>query len=88
MSRGEVERIMRAMFWAGNACCEKFAKQIAQKLSNKEPAQIYDILAPLLTSLTIFEALKKVAKPPGEVNLPDWVVECASTEESQYIEHE
>ena len=88
LSRSEVERIMRAMFWAGNACCEKFAKQIAQKLSHKEPAQIYDILAPLLTSLTIFEALKKVAKPPGEVNLPDWFVECASTEEKQYIEHE
>jgi hypothetical protein len=88
LSRGEVERIMRAMFWAGNACCEKFAKQIAQKLSNKEPAEIYDILAPLLTSLTLFEALKKVAKPPGEVNLPDWFVDCAATEETQYIEHE
>ena len=88
LSRGEVERIMRAMFWAGNACCEKFAKQIAQKLSNKEPDQIYDILAPLMTSLTMFEALKKVAKPPGEVNLPDWFVECSKTEETQYIDHE
>lgn len=88
LARKTVERIMRAMFWAGNACCEKFAKQIAQKLSNKEPDQIYDILAPLMTSLTMFEALKKVAKPPGEVNLPDWFVECSRTEETQYIDHE
>ena len=88
MSRDEVERILRAMFWAGNACCDKYAKQIAQHLSNKEPAEVYEILAPNLTSLSLFEGLKKVAKVPGEINLPEWVIECAKTEEKQYIEND
>lgn len=85
LSRGEVERILRAMFWAGNALCGKYAKQIAQRLSGKEPADIYKILAPTLTALTLFEGMKRLSKCPGDVNLPEWVVECAKTERQQYL---
>lgn len=85
LSRGEVERILRAVAWAGNACCDKFSKQIAQRLSDKKPAEVHRILKPTLTALTLFEAMKRVAKTPGDVNLPEWCVECFATEEKQYV---
>tara|TARA_R110000764_G_scaffold229993_1_gene321068 strand:- start:15171 stop:15995 length:825 start_codon:yes stop_codon:yes gene_type:complete len=85
LARSEVERILRAMFWAGNACCDKFSKQIAQRLSDKKPAEVHKILKPTLTALTLFEGLKRVAKTPGDVNLPEWVIECSRTEETQYL---
>ena len=88
LSKPEVERILKSMFWAGNSCCDKFAKQIAQRLSDKKPAEIYDILAPTLTALTLFEGMKRVAKTPGDVNLPDWVIECSKTEEKQYLDYD
>jgi len=86
LSREEVERIIKSMVWAGNACCDKFAQQIAQKLSGKPPAEIYEILAPNLVSSSLFEAIKKVAKTPGDVNLPQWLIDCFLNEEDQYIE--
>lgn len=85
LSRGEVERILCALFWAGNACCDKFSKQIAQRLSDKKPAEIHKILKPTLTALSLFEGLKRVAKTPGDINLPEWVIECSRTEEKQYF---
>lgn len=86
LSRGEVERIFRAVLWAGNACCDKFAKQIAQRLSNKQPAEIYDLLAPMLTACMLFEGMRKITKPPGECNVPDWLVDCVFAEEQQYLD--
>jgi hypothetical protein len=85
LSRGEVERILRAMFWGGNACCDKFSKQIAQRLSNKPPAEVHKILKPTMTALTMFEPLTRLSKVPGDINLPQWVVECARTEEKLYL---
>jgi hypothetical protein len=85
LSRGEVERILRAVAWSGNACIDKFSKQIAQRLSDKKPAEVHRILKPTLVALTLFEAMKRVAKCPGEVNLPEWAVECFATEEKQYV---
>ena len=85
LSRGEVERILRAVAWSGNACIDKFSKQIAQRLSDKKPAEVHRILKPTLVALTLFEAMKRVAKTPGEVNLPEWCVECFATEEKQYV---
>lgn len=85
LSRGEVERILRAVAWAGNACIDKFSKQIAQRLSDKKPAEVHAILKPTLTALTLFEAMRRVTKTPGDVNLPEWCVECFATEEKQYV---
>ena len=87
LAREDVERILKNMFWAGNALCHKFSQQLAQRLSNKEPAEVYEILAPTLTALTIFEGMKRLSKTPGEINLPDWVVDCAKTEQQNYIEY-
>ena len=88
LARAEVERILRTLFHSANACCDKFSKQIAQRLSNLEAAEVYEILAPQLTSLTIFESLQKAANPPGECNLPQWVIDTAKTEEKHYIEYD
>ncbi len=88
LARSEVERILKAVFHAGNACCDKFSKQIAQKISNKNPAEVYEILAPTLTCLTLFEAMKRVTKTPGDINVPEWVIECSKTEEKHYIDYE
>ncbi len=85
LSRGEVERILRAVAWSGNACIDKFSKQIAQRLSDKKPDEVHRILKPTLTALTLFEAMKRVTKTPGEVNLPEWVTACFATEERQYL---
>ena len=87
LAREDVERILKNMFWAGNALCHKFSQQLAQRLSNKEAAEVYEILAPTLTALTIFEGMKRLSKTPGEINLPDWVVDCAKTEQQNYIEY-
>ncbi len=86
LSRGEVERILRAVAWSGNACIDKFSKQIAQRLSDKKPAEVHRILAPLLVSLTLFESMKRMTKTPGDVNLPEWVIEAFKTEEKKFLE--
>ena len=88
LARAEVERLLRTLFHSANACCDKFSKQIAQRLSNKEAGEVYEILAPQLTSLTIFESLQKAANPPGECNLPQWIIDTAKTEEKHYIEYD
>jgi hypothetical protein len=85
LARSEVERILENICWAGNASCDKFGKQIAERLSNKGPADIYRILAPLLTALMIFEPVRKLKTAPGNINLPEWVIECFETERKQYL---
>ena len=85
LARAEVERILENICWAGNASCDKFGKQIAERLSNKAPADIYRILAPLLTALMIFEPLRKLKTAPGNINLPEWVIKCFETERKQYL---
>lgn len=85
LSREEVERILRAMFWGGNACVSNFSKQIALRLSEKTPQQVHAILKPTLTALMIFEPLKRLSQVPGKIHVPAWVVECARTEEKSYI---
>ena len=85
LQRTEVERILCNVAWTGNSCIDKYSKQIAQRLSNKTPAEVHKVLKPTLVALTLFEAMKKVAKCPGEINLPQWVIDCFATEEKLYI---
>lgn len=88
LPKSEVIRILRAAIWAGNACCHKYAKQIAQRLSEKSPAEVYKALAPILSNGLIFEGMKKVTKPPGEVNVPQYVVDCFTNEREHYLRDE
>ena len=85
LQRTEVERILCNVAWTGNSCIDKYSKQIAQRLSNKTPAEVHKVLKPTLVALTLFEAMKKVAKCPGNINLPQWVIDCFATEEKLYI---
>lgn len=88
ISRPEMERILRNMAWAGNACCDKFSKQIAQRLSDKKPAEVHKILKPTLTALLVFEGMNRLAKVPGDINLPQWVIDCMQTEGKNYFKVE
>ena len=85
LPRPEVERILKNWIWGGNACCDKYSKQIAQRLSNKPPAEVHKILKPMLTGLLVFEGLKRMAKVPGEINLPQWFIDCVQTERKFYL---
>ena len=85
LPKSEVERIIRNAAWAGNACCDKFSKQLAQRLSNKSPAEVHKILKPTLTGLLVFEGMKRLAKVPGDINLPQWVIDCFLTERKKYL---
>ena len=85
LPRSEVERIFKTAIWASNACCDKFSKQIAQRLSDKKPAEVHKILKPMMTGLLVFEGIKRVAKTPGDVNLPQWVIDCVQTERKLYL---
>ena len=85
LPKDDVERILKNLIWAGNACCDKFSKQIAQRLSGKTPAELHKILKPNLTALLIFEGLDRLAKTPGDINIPQWVIECVQTQKKLYL---
>ena len=85
LPKATVEEILKNVIWAGNACCNNFSKQLAQSLSGKTPAEIHKILKPTLLALLIFEGFDKLAKVPGEINLPQWVIDCVQTEEKLYL---
>lgn len=85
LPRNEVERLLTVWIHGGNACCDKYSKQIAQRLSNKKPADVHKILKPMLTGLLVFEGLKRMAKVPGDVNLPQWFIDCVQTERKFYL---
>ena len=85
LPRNEVERLLTVWIHGGNACCDKYSKQIAQRLSNKNPAEVHKILKPMLTALLVFEGLKRMAKVPGDVNLPQWFIDCVQTERKFYL---
>ena len=85
LSRLEVERIIKASIWAGNACIDKFSKQIAQRLSNLPPQEVHKALKAQLTGMIIFEGMRRVTKTPGEINVPQWIADCYETERSLYL---
>ena len=85
LSRPEVERLLQNWIWGGNACCDKYSKQIAQRLSNKPPAEVHKILKPMLTGLLVFEGLKRMAKVKGAINLPQWFIDCVQSERKFYL---
>jgi len=85
LPKAQVEEMLKNVIWAGNACCNNFSKQIAQSLSGKTPAEVHKILKPNLLALLIFEGFDRLAKVPGEINTPQWVIDCVKTEEQLYL---
>lgn len=87
IDRVEVERILAAVIYAGNACVRAQIKEIAEALAaESNPAVIYEALAPAILGGRIFEGFKNVAKADSGVILPAWVIDCVQSEGDNYLE--
>lgn len=86
LPRAEVERILRAVIYAGNACVQGALTAICEKLSGiNEPAEVYRILKPAIVGGRLFAGFEKVKNAPGQPGLPDWIIACVVEESKQYI---
>ena len=86
LPRAEVERILRAVIYAGNACVQGALTSICEKLAGiSEPAEIYRILKPAIVGGRLFAGFEKVKNTPGQPGLPTWVVECVTEDFKQYL---
>ena len=87
MPREEIQRIIRAMIYGGNACVRAQVKEIAEVLAaESSPAEIYEMLSPAILGGRIFEGLKALTKSESQVRLPMWVVECFQSEGENYLQ--
>lgn len=87
IDRVEVERILAAVIYAGNACVRAQVKEIAEVLAaESSPAKLYEMLAPAILGGRIFEGFKAVAKSESQVKLPKWVIDCVQSEGENYLE--
>ena len=85
--REEVERILAAVIYAGNACVRAQIKEIAEVLAaESSPAEIYEMLSPAILGGRIFEGFKAVAKSDSGVKLPGWVLDVVQSEGENYLE--
>ena len=86
IDRVEVERIIAAMIYAGNACVRSQIKEIAEWLAaESSPAKIYEMLSPAILGGRIFEGFKALTKSQSQVRLPSWVVDCVQSEGENYL---
>jgi len=86
LPRTEVERIMRAVFYAGNACVQGQLTSICEQLVGfDDPGDLYHALKPAIVGGRLFSGFDKVMNTKGAPSLPDWVVDCVQLEAKQYI---
>ena len=86
LARSEVERILRAVFYAGNACVNSNMTMIAQRISGLDEAEdVYNELKPAIVGARLFSGFDKVANVQGAPAIPDWVLECVRLEAGQYL---
>lgn len=87
MPRPEVERLLRAVAYAGNACIEGALQQICEQVVAFDyPEEAYHYLKPLLLGGRLFAGFSKVARTPGGPNIPIWATEAIKAEASNYLE--
>ena len=87
MPREEIQRIIRALIYGGNACVRAQVKEIAEVLAaESSPTEIYEMLSPAILGGRIFEGLKALTKSESQVRLPMWVVECFQSEGENYLQ--
>ena len=87
MPREDIERILAAVVYAGNACVRAQIKEIAEVLAaESSPANIYEMLAPAILGGRIFEGFKALSKSESLVKLPAWVISCVQSEGENYLE--
>jgi len=88
LGRGEVERILKAIVYAGNACVRKQLKEVCEVIADCEtPNDVYNLLPAMVLGGRIFEGMKAVAKSPSDVNLPQWAIDCMISEGENYFEN-
>jgi hypothetical protein len=86
LPRAEVERIMRAVFYAGNACTQGVLTSICEQLVGyDDPGDLYHALKPAVTGGRLFSGFDKVSNVTGAPNIPSWVVDCVKLEAEQYL---
>lgn len=86
LSRLDAERILRAAFYAGNACIQGVLTTKCQQWADiHDPAELYESMKPQLVFATLFSGFSKVETAKGAPNIPDWVSECVRQEQKQYI---
>jgi len=86
LPRAEVERILRATFWAGNACVNSSLTMICQHIAGlDQPADIYNVLKPAIVGGRLFSGFDKVANIKGAPAVPDWVIDAVRMEAQQYL---
>jgi len=86
LPRAEVERIMRSVFYAGNACIQGVLTSICEQLVGyDDPGDLYHALKPAVTGGRLFSGFDKVSNVTGAPNIPSWVVDCVKLEAEQYL---
>ena len=86
LSRTEVERIMRAVFYAGNACVQGQLTSICEQLVGfDKPGDLYHALKPAIVGGRLFSGFDKVMNTSGAPGLPDWLIDCVKLEANQYL---
>lgn len=86
LPRAEVERILRACFYAGNACVNSNLTMICQHIAGlNDPAGIYNVLKPAVVGGRLFSGFDKVANIKGAPALPEWVIDAVRIEAKQYL---
>ena len=86
MPRAEVERVLRAIFYAGNANVQGVLTSICQQLVGYTDAgELYHALKPAIVGGRLFSGLDKVMTTRGAPNVPEWFVDCIKLEAKQYL---
>ena len=86
LPRAEVERILRAVFYAGNGCVNGALTTICEHVAGlSDPGDVYHSLKPAIVGGRLFSGFDKVANIQGAPALPDWVIECVKLEAQQYL---
>lgn len=85
IKRAEMERILKGMLFAANACIRNQVKEMAQDLAGKTAAELYEALPSALFGGYILEGMSAVTKTESEVQIPQWVVDCMVGEGERYV---
>jgi len=87
LPRAEVERILRAVFYAGNACVQGSLTSVAEHLAAIDnPASLYHAMKPIVVGGRLFAGFDKVKNVQGGPNVPPWVIDCVKLEAQQYLD--
>jgi hypothetical protein len=86
LPRAEVERILRAVFYAGNACTQGVLTSMCEQLVGYDNSgELFHALKPAIVGGRLFSGFDKVMNTKGAPNVPDWIVECVKLEAKQYL---